>query len=92
MIYLGIDVAKNSHVASAMTSEGEVLLKPFSFTNSCSGFSALSDKLFIVGLYEFRKSVDNYIIFYNTVRPQSMLAYKAPERFEQEYYKKKNSM
>lgn len=26
MIYLGIDVAKNSHVAAAMSSEGEVLL------------------------------------------------------------------
>ena len=34
MIYLGFDVAKNSHVAAAMSSEGEVLLMPFSFANS----------------------------------------------------------
>ena len=30
MIYLGIDVAKSSHVAAALTSEGEVALEPFS--------------------------------------------------------------
>lgn len=45
MIYLGIDVAKNTHVATAMTSEGEVLLQPFSFANSSAGFSSLKNKL-----------------------------------------------
>ena len=39
MIYLGIDVAKTSHVATAITSDGEVVLKPFPFANSCSGFA-----------------------------------------------------
>lgn len=34
---------------------------------------------------EFLKSVDEYIIFYNTKRPHRTLAYKAPDRFEQEY-------
>ena len=45
MIYLGIDVSKNSHVAAAMTSEGEVLLQPFSFPNNSAGFSLLKNKL-----------------------------------------------
>ena len=45
MIYLGIDVAKNSHVAAAMSSEGEVLLMPFSFANSADGFTLLREKL-----------------------------------------------
>lgn len=44
MIYLGIDIAKNTHVAEAMTSECEVLLQPF-FVNSSSEFSTLKHKL-----------------------------------------------
>ena len=43
MIYLGIDIAKNSHVAAAMTSEGEIILTPFSFTNSAAGFALLKE-------------------------------------------------
>jgi transposase InsO family protein len=31
---------------------------------------------------EFRASVDDYILFYNTKRPHYTLAYKTPERFE----------
>lgn len=45
MIYLGIDVAKTSHVATAITSDGEVVLKPFPFANSCSGFAKLKSRL-----------------------------------------------
>lgn len=45
MIYLGIDVAKNTHVAAALTSDGEVVLEPFSFANSSSGFSLLKEKI-----------------------------------------------
>ena len=45
MIYLGIDVAKDSHVAAAITSDGEVVLKPFPFANSCSGFAKLKSRL-----------------------------------------------
>lgn len=29
MIYIGIDIAKKTHFASAVNSDGEVLLKPF---------------------------------------------------------------
>lgn len=45
MIYLGIDVAKNTHVTAAMSSEGEVLLQPFSFSNSADGFSKFKSRV-----------------------------------------------
>ena len=45
MIYLGIDVAKSTHVAVAMTADGEVILTPFSFSNSSAGFALLLEKL-----------------------------------------------
>lgn len=38
MIYIGIDIAKNSHFASAVNSDGEVLVEPFKFSNDKSGF------------------------------------------------------
>lgn len=41
MIYVGIDIAKQNHVASAMSSDGEILIKPFGFTNDHSGFQKL---------------------------------------------------
>ncbi len=37
----------------------------------------------------FRKSVDEYIRFYNEVRPHQTLAYKSPARFEDLYGKEK---
>lgn len=45
MIFIGIDVAKFSHFASAVNSDGEVILKPFSFPNSIEGFNLLLSKL-----------------------------------------------
>lgn len=45
MIYVGIDVAKFSHFASAVNSDGEVLLAPFAFSNSNDGFNLLLSKL-----------------------------------------------
>lgn len=41
MIYVGIDIAKQTHYASIMTSDGEVLVAPFPFTNDHSGFQKL---------------------------------------------------
>ncbi len=38
---------------------------------------------------DFRKSVDEYICFYNEVRPHQTLAYKSPARFEELYGKEK---
>lgn len=33
MIYIGIDIAKNSNFASAVNSDSEVLVEPFKFSN-----------------------------------------------------------
>ncbi len=38
---------------------------------------------------DFRKSVDEYIRFYNEVKPHQTLAYKSPARFEELYGKEK---
>ena len=45
MIYVGIDIAKNTHWASAMDSDGEILLEPFSFQNNNEGFQKFISKL-----------------------------------------------
>jgi len=39
---------------------------------------------------QFRESVEDYVLFYNTERPHRTLAYRTPDRFEQEYDRKKN--
>lgn len=51
MIYVGIDIAKEKHFAAAMTADGEVLIKPFGFTNNSEGF-----KLLLSNLKSFDKS------------------------------------
>ena len=45
MIYVGIDIAKLNHFASALSSDGEIMLKPFKFTNDYDGFQLLVQKL-----------------------------------------------
>ena len=45
MIYVGIDIAKLNHFASAISSDGEELIKPFKFTNDNDGFQLLISKL-----------------------------------------------
>lgn len=45
MIFVGIDIAKNTHWASAMNSDGEILLEPFSFKNNNEGFQKFISKL-----------------------------------------------
>lgn len=45
MIYVGIDIAKLNHFASVISSEGEVLIPPFKFTNDNDGFYTLVNKL-----------------------------------------------
>lgn len=44
-IYVGIDIAKKEHYASFINSNGEILVKPFKFTNDPAGFKILEDKL-----------------------------------------------
>ena len=38
MIYLGIEIAKLNHFAATISSEGEILIEPFKFTNNYSDF------------------------------------------------------
>ena len=45
MIYVGIDIAKLNHFASAISPDGEELIKPFKFTNDNDGFQLLISKL-----------------------------------------------
>ena len=44
MTFIGIDIAKNTHFASAVNSDGEVLVNPFSFENSKKGFDLFLSK------------------------------------------------
>mgnify|MGYP000482660175 FL=1 len=41
MIYVGIDIAKRTHYASVMNSDGKILAEPFPFTNDLAGFQKL---------------------------------------------------
>ena len=45
MIYVGIDIAKLNHFASAISSDGTELMKPFKFTNNGDGFQLLHSHL-----------------------------------------------
>ena len=45
MIYVGIDIAKLNHFASVISSDGEVLVEPFKFSNDSDGFRLLTSKL-----------------------------------------------
>lgn len=48
MILVGIDVAKDKHDCYIMTSEGEVLFKSFTISNSMEGFDQLYEKILSV--------------------------------------------
>ena len=69
MIYVGIDVAKLNHFASAISSDGEVLFEPFQFTNDADGFYLLSSRLdslpddSIIGLESTAHYGDNLIYY-----------------------------
>lgn len=45
MLYLGIDIAKNNHVASLIDENAKPLFKAFSFSNTVDGANSLIDKL-----------------------------------------------
>ena len=45
MSYVGIDIAKLNHFASAIDSDGTVLIEPFKFLNDNDGFYLLLSKL-----------------------------------------------
>mgnify|MGYP002550376872 CR=1 FL=1 len=43
--FVGIDIAKNTHWASCLSSDGEIILEPFPFSNDNSGFQKFISKL-----------------------------------------------
>src|SRR5574344_1237600 len=45
MFFLGIDIGKNTHVASLIDDNGKTVFKAFSFPNSTIGATSLLDKL-----------------------------------------------
>ena len=45
MFYLGIDIAKNTHVASLMDENGKTIFKGFSFSNTTDGGKSLLDMI-----------------------------------------------
>ena len=70
MIYVGIDIAKLNHYATAISSDGEVLLEPFKFTNDNDGFCLLASKLnsfekdqLIIGLESTAHYGNNLLMF-----------------------------
>ena len=70
MIYVGIDIAKLNHFASAISSDGEILIEPFKFTNDYDGFQLLVSKLssfakdsFLIGLESTAHYGNNLIEF-----------------------------
>ena len=70
MIYIGIDIAKLNHFAAAISSDGEILIEPFKFTNDYDGFYLLLSKLapldqnsIIIGLESTAHYGDNLVRF-----------------------------
>lgn len=70
MIYVGIDISKLYHFASAVSSEGEILIEPFQFSNDFDGFYLLLYKLapldqrsIIIGLESTAHYGDNLVRF-----------------------------
>ena len=70
MIYVGIDIAKLNHFAAAVSSDGEILIEPFKFTNDYDGFYLLLSKLapldqnsIIIGLESTAHYGDNLVRF-----------------------------
>ena len=45
MIFVDIDIAKLNHFAAAVSSDGEILIEPFQFSNDYDGFYLLLSKL-----------------------------------------------
>ena len=74
MIYVGIDIAKLNHFASAISSDGEVLIEPFKFTNDYDGFSllvsnlnALDQNSIVIGLESTAHYGDNLVRYLITL-------------------------
>ncbi len=67
-IYVDIDIAKLNHFAAAISSDGDIILEPFKFTNDTGSFQLLISKLesfdknsIIIGLESMAHYGDNLI-------------------------------
>lgn len=70
MFYVGIDIAKNTHYASLMSHDGELLVEPFAFNNDMYGFNSLLTVLkgydkdnLLIGLESTAHYAENLISF-----------------------------
>ena len=68
MVYIGIDIAKSKHFASVVSSDGEVIVKPFPFENSRQGFMKLVEEIenfqdCLIGLESTGHYAENLIFF-----------------------------
>lgn len=68
MVYIGIDIAKFKHFASVVSSDGNVIVKPFSFENSRQGFMKLIEEIenfqdCLIGLESTGHYAENLIQF-----------------------------
>ena len=68
MVYIGIDIAKYKHFASVVSSDGEVIVKPFPFENSREGFMKLVEEIenfhdCLIGLESTGHYAENLIFF-----------------------------
>ena len=68
MIYVGIDIAKLNHFASAISSDDEILMEPFQFSNDADSFHMLVSRLnflesdnIIIGLESTAHYGDNLV-------------------------------
>lgn len=74
MIYVGIDIAKETHVAAAVDSDGVIIIEPFPFSNNHEGFKFLKSKLdsldknnVLVGLESTAHYAENVIFFLHSL-------------------------
>lgn len=68
MVYIGIDIAKYKHFASVVSSDGDVIVKPFPFENSREGFMKLVEEIAnfqdpLIGLESTGHYAENLIYF-----------------------------
>lgn len=45
MFIIGIDIAKRNHEAVIITEDGQMVRKPFSFRNNCTGYNQLLEQV-----------------------------------------------
>lgn len=68
MVYIGIDIAKFKHFASVVSSDGKVIVNPFSFENSRQGFMKFVEEIKnfkdpLIGLESTGHYAENLIFF-----------------------------